>query len=63
MKPATKTPYEIRLELLQLAFQILEAKHSAEGVKNGNNKSTSPTVEEVIAVAEEMNKFISLTPK
>ena len=29
MKPTGKTPYEIRLELLQLAFDILSAKHKA----------------------------------
>lgn len=59
MKPTSKTPYEIRLELLQLAFQVLDAKHKADGVKNSNNKVTSPTTEEVIAEAEKMNVFIS----
>ena len=59
MKPTSKTPYEIRLELLQLAFQVLIAKHNAVGVGNGNNVTTSPTTEEVIAEAEKMNGFIS----
>jgi hypothetical protein len=59
MKTVSKTPYEIRLELLQLAFDVLIAKHNAAGVKNGNNVSTSPTTEEVIAEADKMNTFIS----
>ena len=59
MKPAGKTPYEIRLELLQLAFGVCSAKHTALGVQNGNNVTTSPTTEEVIAEAEKMNIFIS----
>lgn len=58
-RTAPKTPYEIRLELLQLAFDVLSAKHRAAGVQNGNNVTTSPTTEEVIAEAEKMNHFIS----
>lgn len=54
-----KTPYEIRLDLLQLAFDILSAKHQATGVTNGNNVTTSPTTEEVIAEADKMNGFVS----
>lgn len=59
MKPTGKTPYEIRLELLQLAFDVCSAKHRADGVKNGNNQDTAPTTEEVIKEAEKMNTFIS----
>ena len=59
MKPTSKTPYEIRLELLQLAFEVCASRHRADGVKNGNNQVTSPTTEEVIAEAEKMNVFIS----
>jgi hypothetical protein len=64
MKPAGKTPYEIRLDLLQLAFDILTAKHAAAAgasIASGNLGviSTSPTTEEVIAEAEKMNSFIS----
>jgi hypothetical protein len=58
-KPIGKTPYEIRLELLQLAQVILNEKHKAAGVTNGNNIDTSPTTEEIIAEAEKMNRFIS----
>lgn len=56
---ASKTPYEIRLELLQLAQVILNEKHKAAGVENGNNQTTFPTTEEIIAEAEKMNQFIS----
>lgn len=59
MKPISKTPYEIRLELLQLAQIILNEKHKAAGVANGHNQGTFPTTEEIIAEAEKMNGFIS----
>lgn len=61
MKPTSKTPYEIRLELLQLAFHVLVEKHKAAGVANGNNIDTAPTTEEVIEEAEKMNNFVSKT--
>lgn len=59
MKPTSKTPYEIRLELLQLAQVILNEKHKAAGVSNGSNQTTFPTTEEIIAEADKMNGFIS----
>ena len=68
MKPSGMSPYEIRLNLLQLAFDILTKKHEAsanESLSLGkygletNSPTTSPTTEEVIAEAEKMNKFIS----
>lgn len=59
MKPTSKTPYEIRLELLQLAQVILNEKHKANGVANGNNQNTFPTTEEIISEAEKLNSFIS----
>ena len=60
MKPTSKTPYEIRLELLQLAFDILVKKHEAIGTESTGGKiMTSPSTEEVIAEAEKMNSFIS----
>lgn len=55
----SRTPYEIRLELLQLAQVILNEKHKAQGVVNGNNQTTFPTTEEIIAEAEKMNGFVS----
>lgn len=56
---SSKTPYEIRLELLQLAQVILNEKHKAAGVANGNNQDTAPTTEEIISEAEKMNGFVS----
>ena len=60
-----KTPYEIRLDLLQLAFEVLTAKHYATACSkvtatNGTLLVTSsPSVEEIVAEAEKMNAFIS----
>lgn len=67
MKTSGRTPYEIRLELLQLAWNILHARHEAIGheraASNGGTIliTTSPTTEEVIVEAEKMNSFISNT--
>lgn len=65
MKPSSKTPYEIRLELLQLAQKILSDSHAATAAKaaetNGGSVlvSTSPTSEEIIAEANKLNEFVS----
>jgi len=64
MKTLSKTPYEIRLELLQLSFEILSSKCQADAgkcsSKDGNIIiTTSPSTEDVIAEAEKMNAFIS----
>ena len=63
MKTNSKSPYEIRLELLQLAQKILQEKHAAISVNHPNNPraNTAPTTEEIIAEAEKMNGFISNT--
>lgn len=57
MKPTSKTPYEIRLELLQLAQTILENQHAARAVTTAGK--TSPTTEEIIAEADKLNAFVS----
>jgi len=62
-KPAGKTPYEIRLELLQLANQILMARYESN-IKlpvtgNASYSFMAPTSEEVIAEADKLNAFIS----
>lgn len=57
MKPSSKTPYEIRLELLQLAQLILENQHIAKGVLTAGK--TSPTTTEIVAEAEILNAFVS----
>lgn len=60
-----RTPYEIRLELLQLAFDVLQRQHeanaaSAHFIDNGTlYPTTSPTTEEIIAEANKLNSFIS----
>jgi hypothetical protein len=59
MKTSSRTPYEVRLELLQLAFNVLLEQHKARSVSDGRNQETAPTTEEVIAEAEKMNGFIS----
>lgn len=51
---SNKTPYEIRLELIQEARLILQAKAS--------KPEFMPTTEEVISEAEKLNQFISRKP-
>ncbi len=60
-RPTSKTPYEIRLELLQLAFEMLVKKHEAAAVEThiGVRVLTAPTTEEIIAEADKMNNFVS----
>lgn len=45
------TPYEIRLELLKLAFDILKARES--------KPELMPGADEVVAHAEKLNQFVS----
>ena len=59
MRAPSKTPYEIRLELLQLAQTILHAQHLARGVENGDNVTTAATSAEIITEAEKLNGFVS----
>jgi len=51
----SKTPYEIRLDLVREAKEILQAK--AKGA------SEMPSTEDVIAEAEKLNKFVSSKPE
>ena len=50
----SKTPYEIRLELLQEARAILQARAA--------KPDHMPSAEDVIAEAEKLNTFISSKP-
>lgn len=59
MKPSSKTPYEIRLELLQLAQIILSAKHLAIHGGHPDHVGTYPTTEDIIAEADKLNSFVS----
>tara|TARA_B110000858_G_scaffold171769_1_gene202502 strand:- start:375 stop:539 length:165 start_codon:yes stop_codon:yes gene_type:complete len=51
---SNKTPYEIRLELLQEARLILQAKAKVP--------EAMPSTEEIVAEAEKLNEFISSKP-
>lgn len=55
MKPSGKTPYEIRLELLQLAREILHANYLALKDTGIN----PPTSQQIIDEAEKLNVFVS----
>lgn len=58
MKVGNRNPYEIRLELLQLAQQICLSTHAARSeVVSGS--SSAPTTEEIIIEAEKLNTFVS----
>ena len=52
---SSKTPYEIRLELIQEARLILQAK--------ANKPEYMPTAEKVIEEAEKLTKFVSKRPE
>jgi hypothetical protein len=61
-----RSPYEIRLELLQLAFDVLVKKHEAAAAIDTSDHrgivvKTSPSAEDIIAEAEKMNTFVSRT--
>ena len=58
-RSSPKTPYEIRLELLQLAQLVLQNQHNGRNIGSSTTEKTSPTTEDIIAEAEKMNTFIS----
>ena len=55
-----KSPFELRADLLVLAFKILLSHHRAiaSGTNDGQPRS-APTSEEVIKEAGKLNEFIS----
>jgi len=57
-RTAPRTPFEIRLELLELARVILQNRYEASRNIVGNTQSP-PSAEEVITEAEKMNAFVS----
>ena len=57
-----KSPYEIRADLLDLSFRILQNQHSVNLDDNGH-ATTSPTTEEVVKEAEKLNDFVSTPGK
>lgn len=58
-----KTSYEIRADLLRLAFDILmtrrEQEKSLTGIINDPKLVYTPTTEEVVEEADKLNKFVS----
>ena len=51
---SNKTPYEIRLDLVKEAREILQ--------KKSKNPEDMPTTEEVLKEAEKLNEFVSKRP-
>lgn len=51
----SKTPYEIRLDLVREAKEILQAQAS--------NPKEMPSTEQVIREAEKLNDFVSKKPQ
>ncbi len=59
-----KSPFELRADLLKLAFEILLAEHSAKAAAEDKTALvpliiTAPTSEEIIEEARKLNDFIS----
>lgn len=59
-----KSPFELRADLLKLAFEILLAEHSARAATANNTVlvpliTTAPTSEDIIKEASKLNDFIS----
>lgn len=51
---SNKTPYEIRLDLVHEARQILQAR--------AKNADEMPSTDDIIAEAERLNQFVSKRP-
>jgi hypothetical protein len=59
-----KSPYEIRQNLLELAFSILHAQHAAAAAADGHEFArTAPTTEDVVKEASKLNEFVSLSSR
>ena len=55
-----KSPFELRADLLKLAYDILLSQHAARAAEQGaSDAATAPTSEEVIEEAAKLNEFIS----
>lgn len=67
----SKSPYELRTELLNMAITVLLAQHRAEHARQLQDKflsdgkepqdfgvPTAPTTEEIIEEAQKLNEFI-----
>ena len=56
-----KTPYEIRLNLLQLAQQIEHDRMAAESMMESERDvvTKAPAVQDIVKAAEALNDFVS----
>ena len=58
-----KTPYEIRLNLLQLAQEIEHDRMAAESMMESERENPvvtkAPAVEDIVKAAEALNDFVS----
>lgn len=67
----SKSPYELRTELLNMAITVLMAQHNADHARQMQEKHhletntvqdfgvpTAPTTDEIIAEAQKLNEFI-----
>ena len=55
-----KSPFELRADLLKLAYDMLLSQKMAEAAALGGERATTaPTSEEVIDEARKLNEFIS----
>lgn len=53
-----KNPYELRLELLNLAFNILSDNYHVTSGSESQANQPPPTVEQIIAEAKKLNDFV-----
>jgi len=55
-----KSPFELRADLLKLAYDMLLSQHAARAAAEGEDRiATAPSSEEVIEEARKLNEFIS----
>ena len=55
-----KSPFELRADLLKLAYDLLLSQHAAKAAADGEERIiTATTSEEVIEEARKLNEFIS----
>lgn len=55
-----KSPFELRADLLKLAYEMLLSQHRAAAAAQGEDVSTTaPESDEIIAEARKLNEFIS----
>jgi len=65
-KMSSKSPYEIRSDLLHLAYSIVQGQKQANAEQEAKSEGTAqifitsaPTTEEVVTEATKLNNFVS----